>query len=68
MDTPEGSGRREHLGPMARSLVQTFAELTLSQQRRVFELLREVLEANEQADAMGQGGAVRETRPTADGQ
>lgn len=43
----------EYLGPMARSLVETFAGLTLPQQRRVFEMLREVLEANEQMAAMG---------------
>ena len=34
MDKPE------YLGPMARSLVETFAGLTLPQQRRVFEMLR----------------------------
>ena len=33
MDKPE------YLGPMARSLVETFAGLTLPQQRRVFEML-----------------------------
>jgi hypothetical protein len=41
---------------MAHSLVETFAELTLPQQRRVFDLLREVLEANEQAAALGPPG------------
>ncbi len=41
---------------MAHSLVETFAELTLPQQRRVFDLLREVLEANEQAAALGPTG------------
>lgn len=46
MDTPE---RPEHLGPMARSLVETFADLTLPQQQRVFGLLREILESNERA-------------------
>lgn len=53
----------EHLGPMARSLVETFAGLTLPQQRRVFALLREVLEANEQAAALG-ALEVGESRPS----
>ncbi len=39
---------------MARSLVDTFAELTLPQQRRVFALLREILETNEQLAALGE--------------
>lgn len=56
MDRPDRPGRPEHLGPMARSLVETFAELTLPQQRRVFDLLREVLEANEQAAALDPTG------------
>jgi len=47
---------------MARSLVETFAELTLGQQRRVFVMLREILEANEQAAALAQGGVAGETR------
>lgn len=59
MDKPE------HLGPLARSLVETFAGLTLPQQRRVFALLREVLEANEQAVALGDAAGVSETRPGA---
>ncbi|MCA1599142.1 MAG: hypothetical protein LC769_09000 [Chloroflexi bacterium] len=46
MDNPE---RPEHLGPMARSLIETFVDLTLPQQRRVFAVLREILETNEQA-------------------
>ncbi len=46
MDNPE---RPEHLGPMARSLIETFVDLTLPQQRRVFAMLREILETNEQA-------------------
>ncbi len=41
--------RPEHLGPMARSLIETFVDLTLPQQRRVFAMLREILETNEQA-------------------
>jgi hypothetical protein len=48
MDNPE---RPEHLGPMARSLIETFVDLTLPQQRRVFVMLREILETNEQAAA-----------------
>ncbi len=43
----------EYLGPMARSLVETFAGLTLPQQRRVFELLREILDENERVAALG---------------
>ena len=46
MDNPE---RPEHLGPLARSLIETFMDLTLPQQRRVFAMLREILETNEQA-------------------
>ncbi len=46
MDNPE---RPEHLGPMARSIIETFVDLTLPQQRRVFAMLREILETNEQA-------------------
>lgn len=42
--------RPEHLGPMARSLVETFAGLTLPQQRQVYKLLTEVLETNEDAE------------------
>ena len=57
MDKPE------YLGPMARSLVETFAGLTLPQQRRVFEMLREILEANEQAAALGEAASVTEARP-----
>ncbi len=34
---------------MARSLIETFVDLTLPQQRRVFAMLREILETNEQA-------------------
>ncbi len=48
MDNPE---RPEHLGPMARSLIETFVDLTLPQQRRVFAMLREILETNEQAES-----------------
>ena len=48
MDNPQ---RLEHLGPMARSLIETFVDLTLPQQRRVFAMLREILETNEQAAA-----------------
>jgi hypothetical protein len=61
MDKPE------YLGPMARSLVETFAGLTLPQQRRVFEMLREILEENEQAAALREGASVTETRPGATG-
>lgn len=53
----------EHLGPMARSLVETFAGLTLPQQRRVFALLREVLEENERLAALGDAAGASETRP-----
>ena len=45
-------GRPEHLGPMARSLIETFAGLTLPQQRHVFDLLREILDTNEQGAAL----------------
>jgi len=44
-------GRPEHLGPMARTLVETFAELTLPQQRRVFAMLQEIMETNERGAA-----------------
>ncbi len=67
MNTPDTAGRPEHLGPMARSLIQTFAELTLRQQQRVFVLLREILETNEQAAALGQAETVSETRSEVDG-
>lgn len=53
----------EHLGPLARSLVETFAGLTLPQQRRVFALLREVLEENERLATLGDAAGVSETRP-----
>lgn len=43
MDKPE------YLGPMARSLIETFAGLTLPQQRRVLEALHEIVVTNEQA-------------------
>ena len=59
MDKPE------YLGPMARSLVETFAGLTLPQQRRVFEMLREILEENEGAAALGEAAGVTEARPGA---
>ena len=39
----------ERLGPMARSLIETFADLTLAQQQRVFHILREILTENELA-------------------
>lgn len=55
----------EYLGPMARSLVETFAGLTLPQQRRVFEMLREVLETNEQMAALGDAADARGAIPTA---
>jgi hypothetical protein len=42
-----GEQREEYLGPMARSIVDTFSGLTLPQQRRVFQMIREVLEENE---------------------
>lgn len=60
MDKPE------HLGPMARSLVETFAGLTLAQQRRVFTMLREVMETNEQLAAQGQEPTVSDVRPGGD--
>ena len=59
MDKPE------YLGPMARSLVETFAGLTLPQQRRVFEMLREILEENERAAAPSAAASVTEARPGA---
>jgi hypothetical protein len=59
MDKPE------YLGPLARSLVETFAGLTLPQQRRVFEMLREILEVNERAAALGEAASVSESRPGA---
>ena len=62
MDRPERPERPEHLGPMARSLVEMFAELTLGQQRRVFAMLREVLEANEQAVVLAEGGTASGTQ------
>ena len=55
--------KAEHLGPMARSLVETFAGLTLPQQRRVFALLREVLETNERLATLSEHPTARETRP-----
>ncbi len=62
-------GRPEHLGPMARTLVETFAELTLPQQRRVFAMLQEIMETNERGaaamTAMGESYGVGETRPSA---
>ena len=58
-----GVEKPEHLGPMARSLLETFAGLTLPQQRRVFGLLREIREANEQAAALGDSSGVSEARP-----
>ena len=61
MDKPE------YLGPMARSLVETFAGLTLPQQRRVFEMLREILEESERVAALGEVTSVAETRPDAAG-
>ena len=53
----------EHLGPMARSLVETFAGLTLPPQRRVMDLLREVLDDSERAAALAQDAGISETRP-----
>jgi hypothetical protein len=47
-----GQEREEYLGPMARSIVDTFGGLTLPQQRRVFQMLREVLEENERIAEM----------------
>ncbi len=66
-------GRPEHLGPMARTLVETFAELTLPQQRRVFAMLQEIMETNERGAAAmaalgeigGESYGVGETRPSA---
>jgi len=62
-------GRPEHLGPMARTLVETFAELTLPQQRRVFAMLQEIMETNERGAAaiaaLGESYGVSETRPSA---
>lgn len=57
MDKPE------HLGPMARSLVETFAGLTLPQQRRVFALLREIMETNERLAEHGQAATISDVRP-----
>ena len=55
----------EHLGPMARSLIETFAGLTLPQQRRVFDLMREIMETNERAAALGEAADISEARPSA---
>ena len=60
MDKPE------HLGPMARSLVETFAGLTLPQQRRVFAMLREILETNERLAEQGQATTISDVRPGSD--
>ena len=49
---------------MARSLVETFAGLTLLQQRRVFEMLREILDENERTAAL----AERANRGVIDGE
>lgn len=52
----------EYLGPMARSIIETFSTLTLPQQRRVFQTLRETLEENERIAEMiarlASGGAT----------
>jgi hypothetical protein len=58
-------GKPEYLGPMARSLVETFAGLTLPQQRRVFAMLREILEESERAAALAEAASVTEVRPGA---
>ncbi len=55
----------EYLGPMARSLVETFAGLTLPQQRRVFELLREILGENERVAALGAAALAGRPEPDA---
>ncbi|GAC1435261.1 MAG: hypothetical protein NVSMB65_09220 [Chloroflexota bacterium] len=47
-----GEEKAEYLGPMARSIVDTFAGLTIPQQRRVFAMLREVLDENERMAEM----------------
>ena len=47
-----GEEKPEYLGPVARSIVDTFAGLTIPQQRRVFEMLREVLDENERMAEM----------------
>jgi hypothetical protein len=53
----------EHLGPMARSLIETFAGLTLPQQRRVFSAITEIMEQQEALARLGQEMGVSETRP-----
>lgn len=55
--------RAEHLGPMARSLIETFAGLTLPQQRRVFAAISEIMEEREALARLGQEMGVSETRP-----
>ncbi len=44
--------QQEHLGPLARSIADTFANLTLPQQRRVFAMLQEILDENERIASM----------------
>jgi hypothetical protein len=48
---------------MARSLIETFAGLTLPQQRRVFAAIAEIMEEREALASMGQEMGVTETRP-----
>ena len=48
MDKPE------HLGPMARSLIETFAGLTLAQQRRVFAAISEIMQEREALARIGE--------------
>jgi len=63
--------RPEHLGPMARSLVETFAGLTLPQQRQVFKLLADVLETNEETERayeMLRTQAAQQDTPSSEGE
>lgn len=56
----------EYLGPMARSLVETFAGLSLPQQRRVFEMLSEILDENERVATLGEAALAAQAQATPD--
>ena len=46
-DRADAAQRPEHLGPMARSIVDTFSSLTLAQQRRVLSMLTDLVTEQE---------------------
>jgi hypothetical protein len=48
---------------MARSLIETFAGLTLPQQRRVYAAISEIMEEREALARLGQEMGVSEARP-----